>query len=132
VEHLGDNDSGVGEGDDEVIKVNLKKVPADVKKIVFTVAINEAEARNQNFGQVQNAFVRLVNEKTNEEVIRYNLTEAFSVETAIIMAELYREKRGWNIKAVGSGYKNGLQGLADIYKTPERPINWRFRYNSEQ
>ena len=115
VEHLGDNLTGAGEGDDEVIKVNLQKVPADVQKIVITVTIHEAKERRQNFGQVQNAFVRVVNVQNNKEVARYDLTEDFSIETALIMAELYRKDGEWRINAVGAGYEGGLQALLDRY-----------------
>lgn len=116
VEHLGDNRTGAGEGDDEVIKVNLKQVPNDVNKIVMTVTIHEAEQRSQNFGQVQNAFVRVVNAENTEEVVRYDLTEDFSVETALIMAELYRRDGEWRVNAVGAGYQGGLQVLLDRYQ----------------
>ena len=116
VEHLGDNRTGAGEGDDEVIKVNLKQVPTDVSKIAMVVTIHEAEARQQNFGQVQNAFVRVVDAKDNKEVVRYDLTEDFSVETALIMAELYRKDGEWRVNAVGAGYQGGLQALLDRYQ----------------
>jgi tellurium resistance protein TerD len=116
VEHLGDNRTGVGEGDDEVIKVSLKEVPPDINKIVITVTIHEAQERQQNFGQVQNAFVRVVDAKTQKEVARYDLTEDFSIETALIMAELYRKDGEWRINAVGAGYEGGLQALVDRYQ----------------
>lgn len=116
VKHMGDNLTGEGEGDDEVILVNLKKVPQDVQRIVITVTIHEADKRNQNFGQVRNAFVRLVNVDTEKEVIRYDLEEDFSVETALIMAELYRKQGEWRINAVGAGYQGGLQALLDRYQ----------------
>ena len=116
VEHLGDNRTGAGEGDDEVIKVSLKQVPADVSKIVMVVTIHEAEQRQQNFGQVQNAFVRVVDAKTQKEVVRYDLTEDFSVETALIMTELYRKDGEWRVNAVGAGYQGGLQALLDRYQ----------------
>ena len=116
IEHLGDNRTGAGEGDDEVIKVNLKQVPDNINKIVMTVTIHEAEQRLQNFGQVQNAFVRVVNAENTEEVVRYDLTEDFSVETALIMAELYRKDGEWRINAVGAGYQGGLQALLDRYQ----------------
>jgi tellurium resistance protein TerD len=116
VEHLGDNRTGVGEGDDEVIKVSLKQVPPDINKIVITVTIHEAQERQQNFGQVQNAFVRVVDAKTQKEVARYDLTEDFSIETALIMAELYRKDGEWRINAVGAGYQGGLQALVDRYQ----------------
>ena len=115
VEHLGDNRTGAGEGDDEVIKVNLKQIPDDVHKIVMVVTIHEAEQRQQNFGQVQNAFVRVVDAKENKEVVRYDLTEDFSIETALIMAELYRKDGEWRVNAVGAGYQGGLQALLDRY-----------------
>jgi tellurium resistance protein TerD len=115
VQHLGDNLTGVGEGDDEVIKINLKKVPADVQKIVVTVTIHEAQQRNQNFGQVQNAFVRVVNAQTKQEAVRYDLVEDYSIETALIMAELYRKDGEWRLNAVGAGYQGGLQALLDRY-----------------
>lgn len=115
VEHMGDNRTGAGEGDDEVVKINLQKVPTDVSKIVITVTIHEAEQRKQNFGQVQNAFVRVVNCQNQEEVVRYDLSEDYSIETALIMAELYRKDGEWRINAVGAGYQGGLQALLDRY-----------------
>ncbi|MFW9259515.1 TerD family protein [Nostoc sp. CALU 546] len=115
LQHMGDNLTGVGEGDDEVIKVNLKQVPADVQKIVITVTIHEAQQRNQNFGQVKNAFVRIVNAQTKQEAVRYDLVEDYSVETALIMAELYRKDGEWRLNAVGSGYQGGLKSLLDRY-----------------
>lgn len=115
VQHLGDNLTGAGEGDDEVIKINLKKVPNDVQKILVTVTIHEAQQRRQNFGQVQNAFVRLVNAQTQQEAVRYDLVEDYSIETALIMAELYRKDGEWRLNAVGSGYQGGLQALLDRY-----------------
>ena len=116
VEHLGDNRTGAGEGDDEVIKVKLKQVPEDVNKIVMTVTIHEAEKRQQNFGQVENAFVRVVNAENKEEVVRYDLSEDFSVETALIMAELYRKDGEWRVNAVGAGYQGGLEALLNRYQ----------------
>ncbi|MDJ0903770.1 MAG: TerD family protein [Xenococcus sp. MO_188.B8] len=113
---LGDNRTGAGEGDDEVIEVDLTKVPADIEKIAIAVTIHEADTRNQNFGQVGNAFVRIVNVDNQEEVIRYDLTEDYSIETALIMAELYRKDGEWRMNALGSGYKSGLQALFDLYK----------------
>ena len=115
VQHLGDNLTGAGEGDDEVIKINLKKVPTDVQKIVVTVTIHEAQQRSQNFGQVQNAFVRIVDAQTKQEAVRYDLVEDYSVETALIMAELYRKDSEWRLNAVGAGYQGGLQALLDRY-----------------
>ena len=115
VQHLGDNLTGAGEGDDEVIKINLKKVPNDVQKILVTVTIHEAQQRRQNFGQVQNSFVRIVNAQTQQEAVRYDLVEDYSIETALIMAELYRKDGEWRLNAVGSGYQGGLQALLDRY-----------------
>lgn len=115
VKHLGDNLTGMGEGDDELIRINLKQVPSDVQKIVIVVTIHEAEKRLQNFGQVQNSFVRLVNFETKEEAVRYDLAEDYSIETALIMAELYRKDGDWRLNAVGAGYEGGLQALLDRY-----------------
>lgn len=115
VQHTGDNLTGAGDGDDEVIKINLQKVPAEVQKIVITVTIHEAKERNQNFGQVQNSFVRVVNAQTSQEVIRYDLVEDYSIETALVMAELYRKDGEWRLNAVGSGYQGGLQALLNRY-----------------
>lgn len=117
VEHTGDNLTGDGDGDDEVIKVNLKKVPNNVQKIVVVVTIHEADQRNQNFGQVDNAFVRIVNAQTNQESVRYDLTEDCSIETAMIMAELYRKDGEWRLNAVGAGYQGGLQALLNRYQS---------------
>ncbi|WIF95271.1 TerD family protein [Caminicella sporogenes] len=111
VVHLGDNLTGEGEGDDEQIKIDLSKVPAEYQKIAFTVTIHEAQARNQNFGQVSNAFIRIFNEETNEELIRYDLSEDFSIETAIVVGELYRHNGEWKFSAVGSGFEGGLAAL---------------------
>lgn len=116
IEHLGDNRTGLGEGDDEVVKVKLKQVPADIYKIVMTVTIHEAEQRQQNFGQVENAFVRIVNAENKEEVVRFDLSEDFSVETALIMAELYRKDGEWRVNAVGAGYQGGLEALLNRYQ----------------
>lgn len=115
VEHTGDNLTGEGDGDDEVIKINLKKVPSNVNKIIVAITIHEAEERRQNFGQVDNAFVRIVNAQTNEETVRYDLTEDYSIETALVMAELYRKDGEWRLNAVGSGYQGGLKALLDRY-----------------
>lgn len=115
VKLLGDNRTGEGEGDDEGLIVDLRKVPVDVAKIVVTVTIYEADKRKQNFGQVSNAYIRLVDVQTKEEVLRYDLTEDFSVETAVIMAELYRKDGEWRLNAVGSGFQGGLQALLDRY-----------------
>lgn len=115
VEHTGDNRTGAGDGDDEVIKVDLSRVPADVDRIAFTVTIHDAEARKQNFGQVANSFIRVVNEVTGAEVVRYDLAEDASTETAMIFAELYRNNGEWKFRAVGQGYAGGLRALANGY-----------------
>ena len=111
VEHMGDNLTGAGEGDDEEIKIDLGKVPANVEKIDFTVTIYEADERKQNFGQVENALIRVVNMANNEELIRYDLGEDFSVETAVVIGELYRNKGEWKFNAIGSGFSGGLEAL---------------------
>ncbi|AOK18472.1 MULTISPECIES: TerD family protein [Burkholderia cepacia complex] len=115
VEHTGDNRTGAGDGDDEVIKVDLSRVPADVDKVAFTVTIHDADARKQNFGQVSNSFIRIVNETNGAEVVRYDLAEDASVETAMIFAELYRHNNEWKFRAVGQGYAGGLRALANGY-----------------
>lgn len=115
VEHLGDNLTGEGEGDDEQIKVHLASIPASVEKIDFTVTIYEAEERRQNFGQVSNAFIRVVDESTGAELIRYDLGEDFSIETAVVVGELYRHNGEWKFNAVGSGFQGGLEALCKNY-----------------
>ncbi|MEU2084848.1 TerD family protein [Streptomyces albus] len=112
VQHTGDNLTGEGEGDDEVIKVNLAAVPAEATKIVFPVSIHDAEARGQNFGQVRNAFIRVVNEADGQEIARYDLTEDAATETAMVFGELYRHGAEWKFRAVGQGYASGLAGIA--------------------
>jgi tellurium resistance protein TerD len=115
VVHTGDNLTGEGDGDDEQVKVNLATVPPEVEKIAFCITIHEAAERSQNFGQVTNAFVRIVNEDTGAELIRYDLGEDFSVETAVVVGELYRNNGEWKFNAIGSGYKEGLNGLVKDY-----------------
>ncbi|WP_328339744.1 TerD family protein [Micromonospora sp. NBC_00421] len=112
VEHTGDNLTGDGDGDDESIKVNLAGVPAEVDRIVVTVSIYEAESRGQSFGQVRNAYIRVVNEAGGAELTRYDLTEDASTETAMIFGELYRHGADWKFRAVGQGYVSGLAGIA--------------------
>lgn len=109
--HTGDNLTGEGEGDDEVIKVDLKAVPANIAKIAFTVTIYEADVRAQNFGQVSNAYIHIVDETTGKEIIRYDLGEDFSVETAVVVGELYRHNGEWKFNAIGSGFAGGLYAL---------------------
>ncbi|WP_045411887.1 TerD family protein [Vibrio owensii] len=115
VTHTGDNRTGEGEGDDESLIVELNKVPTDVTKIAFTVTIHDADARRQSFGQVSNAFMRIVNEDTNVEVARYDLTEDASTETAMIFGELYRHNGEWKFRAVGQGYTGGLGAMCAQY-----------------
>lgn len=115
VEHTGDNRDGTGDGDDETIKIDLSAVPQNVSKIVFTVTIYDAPARNQNFGQVQNAFIRIYDPTTNDELLRYDLTEDFSIETALVIGELYRHNGEWKFSAVGAGYQGGLEALCRTY-----------------
>jgi tellurium resistance protein TerD len=111
----GDNQTGSGEGDDETINITLSKVPADVEKVAFTVTIHEAVERAQNFGQVSNAYIRIVNATSNEELIRYDLGEDYSVETALVVAEIYRNGAEWKFSAIGSGFQGGLAALAKNY-----------------
>lgn len=115
VEHMGDNLTGGGEGDDEQIKVNLAAVPAEAGKVVFPVSIYEAEQRQQNFGQVRNAFIRIVNQADNSEIARYDLTEDASTETAMVFGEIYRSFGEWKFRAVGQGYASGLKGIAQDF-----------------
>lgn len=111
VEHTGDNRTGAGEGDDESIKVDLSLVPDNIERIAFTVTIYDALARRQNFGQVSNAYIRVVNAVNDEEIIRYDLGEDFSIETALVVGELYRHEGEWRFNAVGSGFQGGLEAL---------------------
>ena len=113
--HSGDNLTGAGEGDDEVITVDLTKIPTDVDKISFTVTIHDAKERNQNFGQVSNAYIRVIDESNNKELLKYDLTEEYSVETAMVVGELYRYNTEWKFTAVGSGYQGGLEALCRSY-----------------
>ncbi|MGC0416706.1 tellurium resistance protein TerD [Embleya sp. AB8] len=112
IEHTGDNLTGDGEGDDEVILVDLLAVPDRVEKVVFPVSIYDAEMRGQTFGQVRNAYIRIVNQADNNELARYDLTEDASSETAMIFGELYRYQGEWKFRAVGQGYASGLRGIA--------------------
>ncbi len=115
VQHMGDNLTGEGDGDDEQIKIELSKVPESVTKIAFTVTIYEPEQRRQNFGQVNNAFIRIYNELTGEELLRYDLGEDFSIETAVVFGELYKNNGEWKFNAIGSGYQGGLAALCANY-----------------
>ena len=115
VQHMGDNRTGEGDGDDEVIKVQFDKIPSDYDTISFTVTIYEAEKRLQNFGMVENAYVRLIDEDTGEELVRFDLTEDFSTETALVVAEIYKRDGQWKFAAIGSGYDGGLKALCKEY-----------------
>ena len=111
VQHMGDNLTGAGDGDDEQIRVDLSKVPANITKIAFTVTIYEPEQRRQNFGQINNAFIRIYNESNGEEMLRYDLGEDFSIETAAVFGELYKSGSEWKFNAIGSGFQGGLAAL---------------------
>lgn len=115
VVHQGDNRTGAGEGDDEQVVIDLSKVPADVQKISFAVTIHDAETRKQNFGQVSNAFIRVVNKADDKEIVRYDLSEDYSIETAMIFGELYRNNAEWKFKAIGQGFAGGLAPLAQSF-----------------
>ncbi|MGE6631939.1 TerD family protein [Bacillus sp. NPDC077027] len=115
VTHTGDNRTGEGDGDDEQILVDFSKIPANIDRIGITVTIHDAEARSQNFGQVSNAFVRVVNEEGGEELIRFDLGEDFSIETAVVVCELYRHGAEWKFNAIGSGFSGGLASLCKNY-----------------
>lgn len=115
VAHSGDNRTGDGDGDDEVITVDLSKMPSDYDVVAFTVTIYDAEARAQNFGLVSNAYVRVLDSDTGEELVRYDLGEDYSTETALVMGELYRNNGEWKFRAVGSGYSGGLAALCRQY-----------------
>ena len=109
VQHMGDNLTGTGEGDDEQIRIDLSKIPPEISKIAFSATIYEAEQRHQNFGQVNNAFIRIYNEASGEEMLRYDLGEDFSIETAVVFGELYKNGTEWKFNAIGSGYQGGLE-----------------------
>jgi tellurium resistance protein TerD len=111
----GDNRNGEGAGDDETIQIDLSSVPDDTHKVAFCITIHDAAQRNQNFGQVANAYVRVLNADSGVELIRYDLGEDFSIETAVVVGELYRHNGEWKFSAVGSGYQNGLKGLCNDF-----------------
>ncbi|MBC3907698.1 TerD family protein [Undibacterium umbellatum] len=112
VEHTGDNKTGAGDGDDEAIKLTLNLVPAEIKRLVVAVTIHDAESRKQNFGQVHDAYIRIVNNETNGEIARFDLSEDYSTETAMVFGEVYRHNGEWKFKAVGQGFAGGLSALA--------------------
>ncbi len=115
VVHLGDNQTGDATGDDETVKVELSKVPAEIDKVVFSVTIHEADTRNQNFGQISKAYIRIVNEENGTEIARFDLSEDASIETAMIFGEIYRSGADWKFKAVGQGFAGGLGPLASSF-----------------
>ena len=115
IKHLGDNRTGEGAGDDEQIRIELANVPGDIDKVAFTVTIDQADERQQNFGQITNAFIRVFNEDSNEELVRYDLSEDFSIETAVVVGELYRHNTEWKFSAVGSGFEGGLAALCNNF-----------------
>ncbi len=112
VVHSGDNKTGAGEGDDEQVSINLPKVDTAIQRVVFAVTIHEADARKQNFGQVRNAFIRVLNKDSNTELARFDLSEDYSTETAMVFGEIYRHSGEWKFKAVGQGFAGGLKALA--------------------
>ena len=115
VEHTGDNLTGDGDGDDESVIVCLDKVESNIKSLFITVTIHDAEARRQNFGQVSNAFVRIVNNDTSDEIVRFDLSEDYSTETAMVFGEIYRHNGEWKFRAIGQGYTGGLYSLCQQY-----------------
>ena len=115
VQHMGDNLTGEGEGDDEQIEIDLTKIPANVSRIAFTVTIYDADVRRQNFGQVSNAFIRIVDDATGKELIHFDLGEDFSIETAVVVGELYKHNGEWKFNAIGNGVARDLAGLCQLY-----------------
>jgi len=115
VEHLGDNLTGAGDGDDEQLRINLSLVPEEIMKIAFSVTIHDANERRQNFGQINNAFIRIYDGATGEELLRYDLGEDFSIETAAVFGELYKHNAEWKFNAIGSGYQGGLEALCSHF-----------------
>lgn len=115
VEHTGDNKTGAGEGDDEQLKVNFGAMPATAERVAFAVSIYDADSRSQSFGQVRNAFIRVMNQVDGTELARYDLTEDASMETAMVFGELYRAGTDWKFRAVGQGYASGLTGIASDF-----------------
>lgn len=115
VSHMGDNLTGEGDGDDEQIVVDLSKVPANIERIAFTVTIYDSDVRNQNFGQVSNAYIHIQNQVTGTDLLRYDLGEDFSIETAIVVGEIYKYNGAWKFNAIGSGFQGGLAALCAHY-----------------
>lgn len=113
--HSGDNRTGNGEGDDERITIDLEKLPQDIERIEFAVNIYQGKEKNQNFGQVENAYIRILNAENNEEILKYDLNEDFSIETAVVMGALYKHNGDWKFDAIGSGFQDGLAALCRNY-----------------
>ena len=115
VVHTGDNRTGDGDGDDESIKIYLEKIPADIKKVIICVTIEDAESRKQNFGQVEDSYMRVVNLISDNEIARFDLSEDYSVETAMVFGEIYKNNNEWKFKAIGQGFSGGLLEMCNIY-----------------
>ncbi|MGW5455048.1 TerD family protein [Nocardia sp. NPDC003979] len=115
IEHTGDNLTGEGDGDDEVINVDLAATPPSITNIFFPVSIHDAQARGQSFGQIRNAYIRVTDANTGVELARYDLSEDASTETAMVFGELYRHNNEWKFRAIGQGYASGLAGIARDY-----------------
>ena len=115
IHHSGDNRTGSSDGDDEQIQIVLSDVPSDVEKISFTVTIDEAEARQQNFGMVENSYIRIIDDESGQELLRYDLGEDFSIETAVVVGEIYRHNGEWKFNAVGAGFAGGLRALCQNF-----------------
>lgn len=115
VVHIGDNLTGEGNGDDETINIDIQAVPSSIEKITFAVTINDAETRHQNFGMVSNSYIRIMDKSSGEELIRYDLGEDFSIETAVVVGELYRNNGEWKFNAIGAGYQGGLGSLCNDF-----------------
>jgi tellurium resistance protein TerD len=115
IEHTGDNRTGAGDGDDEMIKVELQRVPSDIEKLVIGVTIHDADTKKQNFGMIDSAFIRIVNQDNNREIVRYDLSEDMSIETAMLFGEIYRHGGEWKFRAIGQGFKGGLGVMARNY-----------------
>jgi len=115
IEHCGDNRTGEGEGDDEQVHVHLDKMPSSYEKVIFAVTIHEAKERKQNFGQIRNAYIRILNADTNQEEIRFDLSEDYSIETAMVFGELYKHGNEWKFAAIGQGFEGGLLQVAQKY-----------------
>lgn len=113
--HSGDNLTGAGDGDDETINIDLSKISGEVAEIKFVVTIHKAAERRQNFGQIRNSFIRIVNQITNEETVKYELDEDFSIETAVEFGRIYKKNNEWKFEAVGTGMKGGLQDFLTKY-----------------